>query len=469
MTSGTFNYYYPSINGAEVADAQRSEVYPCAHFTGSITDTAQNVVYAWRSPYYEGANFVNNRQPGELYLTGGDDPAPSGTPIDPGPYVAKVDATTGDQIWRTYLNNANTNDDWVATTNLNTLPNGNILFSFERQVVLLDGDTGLILKHNNLDPGAAGNNASFKHVLLAPDGTAIIKDQVRATGCTMQSTMALFNCPASDTQENSVIYALDSNTLEILDSIDAPDNLITPPTITMYDGKIAYYGSGNNGLYRWFWDPTTKKLSQDMSWVPDYLLPGQTVGDAPGIMGDWVVVQMNGKPSQVPSTITAISASDPTNIQRVTPFGDLKSGQQSWAPPKNATDVENMITLSADQGQQGVAAIKLDPDTGAMTTMYTLPLNTLAFQTIIGPTDQRVAIFSNMTEDQTQEQVVWVDLMTGTELARSDWNEPMMGGALMTPGYGGRLYFITPSGFIVYWVTTSPPAPTPAPTPTPSS
>src|SRR5919108_6570940 len=64
--------YYSSLNGAEVGDAQRSETYPCAHFTGSFTDPSQNIVYAWRSEDdYQGASFVNNRNPGELYLTGG--------------------------------------------------------------------------------------------------------------------------------------------------------------------------------------------------------------------------------------------------------------------------------------------------------------------------------------------------------------------------------------------------------------
>jgi hypothetical protein len=39
--------YYPSINGAEIADAQRSGVYPCATFTGSFN--GPNRVFAWRS------------------------------------------------------------------------------------------------------------------------------------------------------------------------------------------------------------------------------------------------------------------------------------------------------------------------------------------------------------------------------------------------------------------------------------
>ncbi|MGA7368458.1 MAG: hypothetical protein WBX01_04965 [Nitrososphaeraceae archaeon] len=110
---------------------------------GSFTNASQNVVYAWRSQNeYPAISYLNNREPGELYIVGGDNPNLTGL-VAPGPYVTKADATTGAQIWRTYLDNANTNNDWIATTNLNILPDGNILFAFARQVVLLDGDTGL--------------------------------------------------------------------------------------------------------------------------------------------------------------------------------------------------------------------------------------------------------------------------------------------------------------------------------------
>src|SRR6266436_7198089 len=51
--------YYPSINGAEITDAQRSGLYPCATFTGNFD--GPNRVFAWRSQDgYQAANFVNN-------------------------------------------------------------------------------------------------------------------------------------------------------------------------------------------------------------------------------------------------------------------------------------------------------------------------------------------------------------------------------------------------------------------------
>ncbi len=65
--------YYPSLNGAEVADSERSLVYPCASFLGAMD--GKNDVYIWPSQdSYQGVLFINNRRPGELYLTGGNNP-----------------------------------------------------------------------------------------------------------------------------------------------------------------------------------------------------------------------------------------------------------------------------------------------------------------------------------------------------------------------------------------------------------
>lgn len=88
--------YFPSLNGAEIADAQRSGKFPCATFTGSFD--GPNRVFAFRSiDDYPGISYINNRRPGELYIVGGEYP----TKDDPnmvGPYIAKADATTGKQV-----------------------------------------------------------------------------------------------------------------------------------------------------------------------------------------------------------------------------------------------------------------------------------------------------------------------------------------------------------------------------------
>ena len=454
--------YFKSLNGAEVADSTRSQMYPCASFLGDWD--GPNSVYAWRAEgEYQGVLFMNNRFPGELYLTGGNNPPAQGV-VPPGPWVAKVDATTGKEIWRTVLENGNVSGAWVGAANLNILPDGNIPISFGTHLVKLDGDTGRILKHIELPAAAPPEGSNFKHLTIAPDGTLIIKNQTRATPCNIQGTLAAIQCPGgSAASPGSTINAIDPDTFEILASVDLPENTITPHTITTFDGKITIYAPGIKTFFRVIWDPQTKTLTRDETWsLGDYLDPGQTSGDAPGILGDWIVVQVNGLPSQkAASSLVAISQSDPSKITRIYPFGtDLPTGM-SWAPPKAAIDADNSMVFSADQNMMKIGAVALDQSTGEMTVAWTIDGATTALQALYGPADKRVLGTARAESGVTQkalmqtsnpaykQQAVWLDAKTGKVLAESDYFEPMNFNTLLSPGFGGRFYYMWDKGFIV--------------------
>ena len=456
--------YFPSLNGAEVSDAQRSQLYPCASFLGSMT--GPNQVFAWRSQdTYQGVLFMSNRRPGELYLTGGNTPPAKGL-VPPGPFVAKVDATTGRQIWRTYLENGNVSGAWVGAANLNILADGNIPLSFGNTLVKLDGDTGRILQQVTLPSGKAPRQGSnFKHLTVAPDGTLILKNQTRATPCDIQGTLAAFQCPGGvAASPGSTIVAVNPDTFEIYDQIGVPENAVVPHTITMYDGKIAIYAPSIRRAYRYFWDPKAKKLSKDESWMVSYLDPRQTTGDAPGILGDWIVIQVNGLPTKVASSIVAISQSDPSKITRVYPFGKELPTGMSWAPPKSAVDVENSMVYSADQNMMKIGAIRLDQASGELTTVWTMDGATTALQALYGPKDQRVlgtaraepgttlAELMNTSAPTYRQQALWLDAANGRVLAESSFFEPMNFNTLLIPGFGGRFYYLWAQGFIVLQV-----------------
>lgn len=83
-----------------------------------------------------------------------------------------------------------------------------------------------------------------------------------------------------------------------------------------------------------------------------------TGGDAPCILGNWVVVQVNGLPSKVASSIVTIGQRDPTRTTRVYPFGEDVPTGMSWAPPKSAVDVENSMVFSADQGMMKIGGVR---------------------------------------------------------------------------------------------------------------
>lgn len=458
--------YYPSLNGAEIADALRSGVFPGARFTG--TRDGDNTVFAAHSEdRFHGTAYLCNREPGELFLTGGCVPALEG-PVDPGPYIAKVDATTGRQSWRTYLENANVTGNWIGATNLNILADGQIVTSWAAQVVRIDTGTGRILAHNTLPTGdTPPTDCSFKHLTVAPDGTIILKNQTRPAGATQQGTPAIIQgVLAGLVQPNSHLVALHPETLEVLDHVALPEPCTTPHIVGAHGERIAIYISADQHAYRYYWDPSKSELTQDESWVVPYTAEGQTTGDAPGMMGDWLVIQTNGLPSPVPSTVAAINVHDASKVTTVEPFGPVPDGQMSFAPPKTGTDLDNDRLWSADLGYGKVAGIHLDQATGEMDVEYVVDDSTLAFQPVIGPPDDRVLVISDMVPDDPQqrglalvmggepykERVTWRDAATGEILAASDLLPPLTFGSLIVPGYGGRFYYPTADGFITLYV-----------------
>ena len=182
-------------------------------------------------------------------------------------------------------------------------------------------------------------------------------------------------------------------------------------------------------------------------------------------MGDWIVIQTNGIGARVPSSVVAINQRDPSRRTSIVPFGKLKKTQMSLAPPKTCIDLENGMLYSADAGVGQVAGIALDQRTGDMTVQFIVDATTLTFQPLIGPKDRRVLMLSNMKGDvpvmnalaevatgKYKEQVTWREAATGRLLAESDYFEPLTFNSLMVPGYGGRTYYPTNSGFMILQV-----------------
>jgi hypothetical protein len=464
--------YYSSLNGAEIADSRRSGLFPCASFNGSMD--GPNQVYAWRSQDdYPGVSYINNRKPGELYIVGGEYP----TLDDPnmvGPFVAKADSTTGKQIWRTYLDNLNASGRWIGNANLNILDNGRIAFAWSNQIVLIDADTGQMLKRNTLPSGAAPTaDVNYKHLTVAPDRTLVLKDQTRPLGCKLQGTVAIIKCAAEGMkQPNSQLAAVDPETLEVLHDIELPEPATAPHIITVYEGRVAIYIPMDTMVQRGFWDPATKKLSLDASWVIRPIQKGQSAATAPTVVGDWIAVQLNGIGSDtVASSVVVASQKDAKKTQIVFPFGELKKGEWSFAPPKNGADPENSMIYSADMGMRKVAGLKIDQATGELKVAFVVDNTTTTFQPLIGPKDKRVLLLTTMKlnvekepiklalfTENYKEQLTWRDAATGKILAESDFFEPLSINGLTPPGFGGRIYFPTAVGKGFYVLPVRPKA-----------
>ena len=470
--------YWSALNGAELTDGQRSGIYPCADFLGSRTQS--NVVYTYKAQgNYPNVYYVNNDGPNGMYVVGGA-PPPSTGPSAPGPFVARIDPITGEQVWRTYLDNLNTDNSFVGGTNLNILSNGRIVYAWGHKIALLDRATGAIVKERDLPaPGpVTPRSINYKELTVAPDGTIILRSQNRPENCNQQGGGGLEGCSQSaggPEQKPSAFLAIDPNTLKVYDQLVAPEDSATPPIIAPYQGKIAIYTAMLQHAYRFFWDPATKKLTQDKSWVASYLQNGQTVGDAPTYMGNWIVIQTNGLGSSTKaSSLVAINVNNASDTHTIFPFGQLQSGQSSNAPPKPEGDLQNNMVYSADGGVAKIAGIHLDQATGEMTTKFTVDDRSFEFQPLVGPPNQRVLITTKWNPDvkvgalasgSYTQQVVWRDAATGKPFAQSDFLPAIGFNGLVAPTYGGRFVYPAQSSGSLYFLqpmpaSSQPPLPT---------
>lgn len=456
--------YFPAINAAEQQDASRSNIYECADFLGSRTES--NVVYMYKAQGdYPQVQYVNSDGPNGLYIVGGTS-TPSTGYVAPGPFVSKVDPISGKEIWRTYVENGNTENVFVGGTNLNILENGNIVFAWTNKIALLDRDTGAIVKQKDLpSPGpVTPRSINYKELTVAPDGTIILRSQNRPENCNQQGGGGLIDCSQSaggPEQKPSPFLAIDPDTLKIYDQLVAPEDSATPPIIAPYQGKIAIYTAMLKNAYRFFWDPETKKLTQDKSWSASYLEKGQTVGDAPTLMKDWIVIQTNGLGSDTAaSSLVAINVDDSSRMETIKPFGELKDGESSNAPPKPQGDPANDMVYSADGGVGKIAGVHLDQASGKMTTKWTVDDRSFEFQPLVGSADERIMVNSkwnpdaklgNLATGTYTVQAVWRDAATGEEIAKSDFMPPISFNANITPIYGGRWVFPSgPSGSLYF-------------------
>lgn len=137
--------WYPTVNPAELHDSNRTHVYACAHFTGSLT--GPNKVYAYASPeQYYSPIFAVTRGVNELYVYGGAwgsaVPKPSGT------FVAKLNVGDLTQLWRTDLTNLNattsSGGNWNYIGGLNVLSDDSIVVIANSYLYKLNATTGAV-------------------------------------------------------------------------------------------------------------------------------------------------------------------------------------------------------------------------------------------------------------------------------------------------------------------------------------
>jgi hypothetical protein len=473
--------WYSTLLSYEHHDSTRSKMYPCAQFTGSMTDP--NNVYAYKSPdnFYAPSMMVT-RGVNEMYVYGGS--LGNANPLPSGPYVARVEPGSLKELWRTNLLNTHIGGQWIGAGSIELI-DGDIFAIVNTYLFRIDGTTGAVKKVTSLPTvGSAPEDSYFNGMGGWSDGTLVMKNLARVPGCKEQGFFALVKCPNLEKTPPSTIVVVDSKTLEVLASKQMEQMIGGRITAAEFNGKKYAYVAGSTLLYRYVWDG--KNISLDTSWGPvSYLQPGETSASAASILGDQVLLMTNGgAPTQTPLSVVSISQSDATKINRIQPM-PLEQGQVSYIPSALSVDAANNRIYTMDPGPGKVVAIDVDPQTGEMKLAWSETQSTLSWMVLIGPADKRVLVATDIKTNTPMpnpidwesgpiganytERVQWREASSGKLLGESDYYSPMVVGMQLWPGYGGLIYDgLTDGGLVAFQPlpgTAAPATPTPSPSP----
>ncbi len=472
--------WYSTMLGYEHHDSTRSKMYPCAQFTGSLTDP--NNIYAYKSPdNFYAPSMMATRGVNEMYLYGGS--LGNANPLPSGPYVARVEPGSLKELWRTNLLNTHIGNQWIGAGSIESI-DGDVLAIVNTYLFKIDGTTGAVKKVVSLPTiGSAPEDSYFNGMDGWSDGTLVMKNLARVPGCKEQGFFAVVNCPNLEKTPPSTMVVVNSKNLAVLASKQMEQMIGGRITAAEFNGKKYAYVAGPTKLYRYLWDG--KNISLDTSWGPvSYLQSGETGASAVSILGDQVLLMTNGgAPTQTPLSIVAISQSDATKIHRIQPM-PLQQGQISYIPSALSVDAVNNRLYTMDPGPGKVAAVDINPQTGEMKLAWSVDQSTLSWMVLIGPPDKRVLVATDIKTNTSMpnpldwqsgpiganytERVQWRQASTGKLLGQSDYYSPMVVGMQLWPGYGGLIYDgLTDGGLVAFQPLPSPPA-TPSPTPSPS-
>ena len=452
--------YPPSLGAPEHTDSLHTGVYPCAHFTGSLTGTNQVFKYQSETSYDQNNLIVFDGPNNGYLLAGGSGPPSSGS------FVVKFNPSTGEQVWKTPLQNVNINGGWLAFGSMAVQKDHTIAVAAGPDIWRLNPKTGdIIAAQTQPVPASSASDANWDGFQIAPDakGTILLKSQTRPKGCPTQGNAAMSSCQKQyGAQPNTSVVAADPKTLKNLDAIKLNQSVTARPIVVAGPRGLTYmYLAGNSSGTRVIWNPSTQKLSVDNTWAPKYLIKGQEGGTAPGMLGDWVIFNANANPSKTtPICVTVVNQNDVNNLHRICPWGKkLPSGVTSSETPASVgIDPQNSMIYVQDWLVNGVYGIKLNQQTGDMKIAWSRKdWRTSDYFSLVGPANNRVLISQYLNPDfktsqiagyAWTESVLWANAATGKTIAQSAYGPSTALGSLPNVGYGGRLYMMGNDGSI---------------------
>ncbi len=439
-TGRTDGAFYSTVSPFEHYHSDRTQLFP---FACSLRELGGSKIEARSSP----ANFSTpyipfTRDRDELYVYGyGRDAAAQGG------FVSRVDTSTLHERWRTQILANQIPNQWSYPGVGLAHGNGFIYAIYANVLVKLDPTTGATLARRELPEDPAQTGAGYNGMIVMPDGRIVAKGIERgpcpalpSSAPASQEAFEGLICAAHN-KLPSTIVTVDANDLTILTTVRPPEPSSGRITAGQTDGRDYVYVPGDSSLFRYRY--ADGHLTLDPDWGPvTYRTGAQMPGTAPGILGDYIVIQTNFLPSLAPLTVTAADVRDSSRHFSITPF---PGSHASWNPSKAALDIENHMIITNDSVAGQMAGVYLDADRG-LSIRWRRREATLDFSALVGdPEDRNIVVpdFNLLSGDRT----LWLDEATGRTLASSRVlaSGPAPGN-IVTPGFGGRFYYVSSAG-----------------------
>ncbi len=444
--------WYPTVTPNESYDSGRSHVFP---FACSLEEIAQGQPLELMTRVMSGFPGIYNvvtRNPDELFLYGGTQSSDGCTDENEnkklcsfGPYVAKINAHTLKEEWRTLLHNTKAASEWDYPGAIGVHGNGKVYVVAGYQAYQIDPKTGEIEQRVKL-PTAIDRTAgdtTYNGFSLLSDGNLVAKSLTRTKGSKRDSIQALLL--DFDVQVPSQLVVL-SPDLKIISVTPFDEPVLGRITNGHFDGYEYIYASGKQHLLRFTY--LNGKVKLDSSWGPiNYLHEDEKSATAPAMVGNFVLAQSNFQFAPGPLSLTAVSQKDSKQIFRMEPFLEqrLFPGSMQWSLP--AVDLANRRVYSADVLEGKLAAIDFDPIKG-FSIAWSKSQSALGFSALIGTPEQREIILEDgYFPSLNKTRLIWRDAKTGQEKLRSPSLHQGIG-LPITPGFNGIIYYPSHAGYL---------------------
>ncbi len=439
-TGRTDGAFYLTVSPFEHYHSNRTQTFP---FACSLQELGGSKIEARSSPVNFSTPYIPfTRDRDELYVYGyGRDAATQGG------FVSRVDTSTLGERWRTQILANQIPNQWSYPGVALAHGNGFIYAIYANVLVKLDPSTGATLARRELPQDPAQTGAGYNGMIVMPDGRIVAKGIERgpcpALAPDAPASQEAFEgllCAAHN-KLPSTIVTIDPNDLTILTAVNPPEPSTGRITAGRTDGRDYIYAAGDSSLFRYHY--AGGHLKFDTDWGPvTYRTGAQMPGTGPGILGDYIVIQTNFLPSFEPLTVTAADVRDSSRHFSITPF---PGSHASWNPSKAALDNDNHMIITNDSVAGQMAGVHLDTD-GGLSIRWRRREATLDFSALVGgPEDRNIVVpnFNLLFGDRT----LWLDEATGrTRAASRVLASGPAPGNIVTPGFGGRFYYVSSTG-----------------------